>query len=250
MASPTSNGYTSSTTGAPPSPGFHHHSPAHIGGVPVMPPVYQKENRPPPQLHMTPSNSYHHSMYHPQFDEFATVKVRSGAIAVPPPTAPPLVGSSNTGTLGSTGSAASLGSASDAKFAVPSCDTKTFASTTTTNSKEDKENNKEGPTPSSTPTTSRKNRRRSNLFTPSKKSDDGGSGSGTKSGNQPEVGSGRSIPTRQGILYKKSNKSFSKEWKKKYVTLCECSGRMTYYPSLNVRNIFELLCLLLRFFMS
>ena len=176
---------------------------------------------------MTPSNSYHHSMYHPQFDEFATVKVRSGAIAVPPPTAPP-IGSSNTGTLGSTGSAASLGSASDAKFAVPSCDTKTFAS-----SKEDKENNKEGPTPSSTPTTSRKNRRRSNLFTP-KKSDDGGSGGGTKSSNQPEVGSGRSIPTRQGILYKKSNKSFSKEWKKKYVTLCEDSGRMTYYPNINV----------------
>ena len=188
---------------------------------------------------MTPSSSYHHSMYHPQFDEFATVKVRSGAIAVPPPTAPP-IGSSNTGTLGSTGSAASLSSASDAKFAVPSCDTKTFASSTTTtttqlHSKEDKENNKEGPTPSSTPTTSRKNRRRSNLFTPSKKTDnDGGSGSGTKSGNQPEVGSGRSIPTRQGILYKKSNKSFSKEWKKKYVTLCESTGRMTYYPSLNV----------------
>jgi hypothetical protein len=87
---------------------------------------------------------------------------------------------------------------------------------------------------SSTPTTSRKNRRRSNLFTPSKKNEDAGTGSGSKSSGQQEVGSGRNIPTRQGILYKKSNKSFSKEWKKKYVTLCECTGRMTYYPSLNV----------------
>ena len=103
----------------------------------------------------------------------------------------------------------------------------------------DDANSKEGPTPSSTPTTSRKNRRRSNLFTPSKKNEESGSGSGSKSSNQQEVGSGRNIPTRQGILYKKSNKSFSKEWKKKYVTLCECTGRMTYYPSLNV-SIFPL----------
>jgi hypothetical protein len=42
MASPTSNGYTPSSAGAPPSPGFHHHSPAHLGGVPVLPPSYQK----------------------------------------------------------------------------------------------------------------------------------------------------------------------------------------------------------------
>jgi len=47
------------------------------------------------------------------------------------------------------------------------------------------------------------------------------------------VGSGRSIPIRQGILYKKSNKAtFSKDWKKKYVTLCD-DGRMAYHPSLN-----------------
>lgn len=228
MASPTSNGYTPSSGPAPPSPGFNHHSPAHMGGVAVLPPVYQKENRPPP-LHMTPSNSYHQTMYHSQFDDFATVKVRSGAIAVPPPTAPPL-GSSNTGTLGSASSAASLGSTTESnKFAIPSCDTKTFA-TSGNHNKEDKENNKEGPTPSSTPTTSRKNRRRSNLFTPSKKADE--PSSGAKSSTQPEMGSGRSIPTRQGILYKKSNKSFKKEWKKKYVTLCD-DGRMTYHPSLN-----------------
>jgi len=47
-----------------------------------------------------------------------------------------------------------------------------------------------------------------------------------------EVGSGRSIPMRQGQLYKKSSKSFSKDWKKKYVTLCD-DGRMTYHPSLH-----------------
>jgi len=48
------------------------------------------------------------------------------------------------------------------------------------------------------------------------------------------MGSGRSIPICQGILHKKSSKSFSKDWKKKYVTLCE-DGRMTYHPSLNVK---------------
>ena len=189
---------------------------------------------------MSSSNSFHHSMFHPaQFDDFTTVKVRSGPIAVQPPTAPPTIGSNNVGTVSSV----------DAKFAIPSCDTKTFASSTTSTltsatsmtstSNKDDANNKEGPTPSSTPTTSRKNRRRSNLFTPSKKTEEVGTGSGSKGSNQPEVGSGRNIPTRQGILYKKSNKSFSKEWKKKYVTLCECTGRMTYYPSLNV-SIFPL----------
>lgn len=80
------------------------------------------------------------------------------------------------------------------------------------------------PTPSSTPTSVRKNRR-SNLFTPSGK----GKGEEKRAG---EVGSGRNIPVRQGYLYKKSNKSFSKEWKKKYVTMCE-DGRMTYHPSLH-----------------
>lgn len=94
----------------------------------------------------------------------------------------------------------------------------------------EKEERGELPTPSSTPTTSRKNRRRSNLFTPS------GKGKSEEKrpvviGSAGEVGSGRSIPLRQGYLYKKSNKSFSKEWKKKYVTLCE--GTITYHPSLH-----------------
>lgn len=84
---------------------------------------------------------------------------------------------------------------------------------------------KDLPTPSSTPTTSRKTRRRSNLFTPSKKGDDR-----LKNG---ELGSGRAIPLKQGYLYKKSSKALNKEWKKKYVTLCD-DGRLTYHPSLHV----------------
>ncbi|CAB3239245.1 unnamed protein product [Arctia plantaginis] len=83
---------------------------------------------------------------------------------------------------------------------------------------------KDLPTPSSTPTTSRKSRRRSNLFTPSKKGDDR-----FKNG---ELGSGRAIPLKQGYLYKKSSKALNKEWKKKYVTLCD-DGRLTYHPSLH-----------------
>lgn len=85
---------------------------------------------------------------------------------------------------------------------------------------------KDLPTPTSTPTTSRKSRRRSNLFTPSKKGDDK-----LKNG---ELGSGRAIPLKQGYLYKKSSKALNKEWKKKYVTLCD-DGRLTYHPSLHVR---------------
>ncbi|XP_044742193.1 centaurin-gamma-1A [Chrysoperla carnea] len=83
---------------------------------------------------------------------------------------------------------------------------------------------KDLPTPSSTPTTSRKSRRRSNLFTPSKKGDDK-----LKNG---ELGSGRAIPLKQGYLYKRSSKTLNKEWKKKYVTLCD-DGRLTYHPSLH-----------------
>jgi len=107
------------------------------------------------------------------------------------------------------------GSEGNSKFLIPS-------------NGENKENRGELPTPSSTPTSVRKNRRRSNLFTPSgkvKTEEKRQAGSG-------EVGSGRSIPIRQGYLYKKSSKSFSKEWKKKYVTLCE-DGRITYHPTLH-----------------
>lgn len=46
-----------------------------------------------------------------------------------------------------------------------------------------------------------------------------------------ELGSGRTIPIKQGILSKKSSKPL-KEWKKKYVTLLD-DGRLTYHPSLH-----------------
>ena len=180
-----------------------------------------QENRPPIH-HMTPgNNSYHQPMYH--HDEFVTPIPPAGkgrAVMVAPPTVPP-PGSNNTGTMSSTGS-----SNSDAvKFAVPTPN-KDY-------SIENKENNLA--TPSSTPTTSRKSRRRSNLFTPSKKTAEPEPGANTtsKDGEAPQMGSGRSIPIRQGVLYKKSNKSaFSKDWKKKYVTLCD-DGKITYHPSLN-----------------
>ncbi|KRT82486.1 Pleckstrin homology domain containing protein [Oryctes borbonicus] len=84
---------------------------------------------------------------------------------------------------------------------------------------------KDLPTPSSTPTTSRKSRRRSNLFAPSKKGDD-------KLKNGADIGSGRAIPLKQGYLHKRSNKPLNKDWKKKYVTLCD-DGRLTYHPSLH-----------------
>ena len=47
-----------------------------------------------------------------------------------------------------------------------------------------------------------------------------------------EMGSGRTIPVRQGYLYKKSGGSFTKEWKKKYVTLCN-TRVITLHPSLH-----------------
>lgn len=87
---------------------------------------------------------------------------------------------------------------------------------------------KDLPTPSSTPTTSRKSRRRSNLFTPSKKCDD-------RLKNGGDIGSGRAIPLKQGYLYKRSSKPLNKDWKKKYVTLCD-DGRLTYHPSLHVSS--------------
>ncbi|KAM4687716.1 arf-GAP with GTPase, ANK repeat and PH domain-containing protein 3 isoform 3-T3 [Discoglossus pictus] len=46
------------------------------------------------------------------------------------------------------------------------------------------------------------------------------------------VGSGRAIPIKQGVLLKRSGKSLNKEWKKKYVTLCD-NGVLTYHPSLH-----------------
>lgn len=139
-----------------------------------------------------------------------------------------------------------------AKFAVPHDKAGAAGNSHFNNNVENKENN--SLTPTSTPTAARKNRRRSNLFTPSKKNSggatgnsitgSGGSGGGGGSGNNldekflnglqqtPQMGSGRSIPIRQGYLYKKSNKGFSKEWKKKYVTLGG-DGKITYHPSLH-----------------
>ncbi|KAK9395862.1 arf-GAP with GTPase ANK repeat and PH domain-containing protein 3 [Crotalus adamanteus] len=46
------------------------------------------------------------------------------------------------------------------------------------------------------------------------------------------IGSGRAIPIKQGVLLKRSGKSLNKEWKKKYVTLCD-NGVLTYHPSLH-----------------
>lgn len=37
------------------------------------------------------------------------------------------------------------------------------------------------------------------------------------------------------MLLKRSGKSLNKEWKKKYVTLCD-NGLLTYHPSLHVRD--------------
>ena len=222
-----------------------------------------QENRPPgaPLHMMTPgtNNSYHYPMYHDDGSFAASTKTATGrGIMVPPPMPPPSssipphrIGSNNTGTLSSTGSAGSTNeiSASNTvpKFAIPHNTNDHQTNTGGITNKENSGGGKELPTPSSTPTSSRKNRRRSNLFTPSKKNQtsDGdskdhngvhgaGSGiSGSASSQCPQLGSGRSIPIRQGLLYKKSNKSFSKDWKKKYATLCD-DGRMTYYPNLNV----------------
>ncbi|CAL4063551.1 unnamed protein product, partial [Meganyctiphanes norvegica] len=81
-------------------------------------------------------------------------------------------------------------------------------------------------TQSFTPKNKRKSIRKSNLFTPSKKNFEK-----DKSKNS-ELGSGRAIPIKQGYLYKKSSKTLNKEWKKKYVTLCD-NGRLTYHSSLH-----------------
>nr|XP_054750163.1 arf-GAP with GTPase, ANK repeat and PH domain-containing protein 1-like [Lytechinus pictus] len=62
----------------------------------------------------------------------------------------------------------------------------------------------------------------------------GGAGDSSSLPNHSQrgIGSGRSIPVKQGYLYKRSSKALNKEWKKKYVTLCD-DGRLTYHPSLH-----------------
>ncbi|XP_012882698.1 PREDICTED: arf-GAP with GTPase, ANK repeat and PH domain-containing protein 3 isoform X2 [Dipodomys ordii] len=85
---------------------------------------------------------------------------------------------------------------------------------------------------SSTPTPIRKqSKRRSNIFT-SRKGADLDRDKKAAEGKVDSIGSGRAIPIKQGILLKRSGKSLNKEWKKKYVTLCD-NGLLTYHPSLH-----------------
>ncbi|XP_025849564.2 arf-GAP with GTPase, ANK repeat and PH domain-containing protein 3 isoform X3 [Vulpes vulpes] len=85
---------------------------------------------------------------------------------------------------------------------------------------------------SSTPTPVRKqSKRRSNIFT-SRKGADLDRDKKAADCKVDSIGSGRAIPIKQGILLKRSGKSLNKEWKKKYVTLCD-NGLLTYHPSLH-----------------
>lgn len=85
---------------------------------------------------------------------------------------------------------------------------------------------------SSTPTPIRKqSKRRSNIFT-SRKGADLDREKKAAECRVDSIGSGRAIPIKQGILLKRSGKSLNKEWKKKYVTLCD-NGLLTYHPSLH-----------------
>ncbi|XP_032821434.2 arf-GAP with GTPase, ANK repeat and PH domain-containing protein 1-like isoform X2 [Petromyzon marinus] len=91
---------------------------------------------------------------------------------------------------------------------------------------------REGPVPplSATPTPVHKpSRWRSNIFASRKGSD---SDKKSLDGKSDSIGSGREIPIKQGVLLKRSGKSLNKEWKKKYVTLCD-NGTLTYHPSLH-----------------
>ncbi|VDM31185.1 unnamed protein product [Hydatigera taeniaeformis] len=88
-------------------------------------------------------------------------------------------------------------------------------------------------TPSSTPTQSRKSRPKSNLFVPrlvlQKKTDDARE---KEKKVVDGIGSGRSIPIKQGYLYKRTCKPLNKEWKtKKYVALTD-DARLIYHPSI------------------
>ncbi|XP_059028237.1 arf-GAP with GTPase, ANK repeat and PH domain-containing protein 3 isoform X2 [Mustela lutreola] len=85
---------------------------------------------------------------------------------------------------------------------------------------------------SSTPTPVRKqSKRRSNIFT-SRKGADLDREKKAADCKVDSIGSGRAIPIKQGVLLKRSGKSLNKEWKKKYVTLCD-NGLLTYHPSLH-----------------
>uniref|UniRef100_A0A8C2T5P3 Arf-GAP with GTPase, ANK repeat and PH domain-containing protein 3 n=1 Tax=Coturnix japonica TaxID=93934 RepID=A0A8C2T5P3_COTJA len=85
---------------------------------------------------------------------------------------------------------------------------------------------------SNTPTPIRKqSKRRSNIFT-SRKGADAERDKKVPECKADSIGSGRAIPMKQGMLLKRSGKSLNKEWKKKYVTLCD-NGVLTYHPSLH-----------------
>ncbi|XP_072858722.2 arf-GAP with GTPase, ANK repeat and PH domain-containing protein 3 isoform X1 [Pogona vitticeps] len=85
---------------------------------------------------------------------------------------------------------------------------------------------------SNTPTPIRKqSKRRSNIFT-SRKGTDIEREKKAPESKGDTIGSGRAIPIKQGVLLKRSGKSLNKEWKKKYVTLCD-NGVLTYHPSLH-----------------
>uniref|UniRef100_A0A3Q3W240 Arf-GAP with GTPase, ANK repeat and PH domain-containing protein 1 n=1 Tax=Mola mola TaxID=94237 RepID=A0A3Q3W240_MOLML len=88
------------------------------------------------------------------------------------------------------------------------------------------------PQTTNTPTPVRKqSKRRSNLFTSRKASETDKEKKGLEA-RADSIGSGRAIPIKQGMLLKRSGKSLNKEWKKKYVTLCD-NGLLTYHPSLH-----------------
>ncbi|XP_043965328.1 arf-GAP with GTPase, ANK repeat and PH domain-containing protein 1 isoform X5 [Gambusia affinis] len=113
------------------------------------------------------------------------------------------------------------GSLSDYSSSVPS-----------TPSTSQKELRIDAPQATNTPTPVRKqSKRRSNLFTSRKASDPDKEKKGLEN-RADSIGSGRAIPIKQGMLMKRSGKSLNKEWKKKYVTLCD-NGLLTYHPSLH-----------------
>ncbi|XP_032880341.1 arf-GAP with GTPase, ANK repeat and PH domain-containing protein 1 isoform X3 [Amblyraja radiata] len=88
------------------------------------------------------------------------------------------------------------------------------------------------PQTSNTPTPVRKqSKRRSNIFA-SRKGSDLDKEKKSLDTRADSIGSGRAIPIKQGMLLKRSGKSLNKEWKKKYVTLCD-NGLLTYHPSLH-----------------
>ncbi|XP_023820086.1 arf-GAP with GTPase, ANK repeat and PH domain-containing protein 1 isoform X3 [Oryzias latipes] len=88
------------------------------------------------------------------------------------------------------------------------------------------------PPATNTPTPVRKqSKRRSNLFTSRKANEPEKEKKGLEA-RADSIGSGRAIPIKQGMLLKRSGKSLNKEWKKKYVTLCD-NGVLTYHPSLH-----------------